>query len=245
MIRPTAAVLCSALLAATTPFQDPKPPKELILEAGEHAARDLVDRCAEFLGRNHLYDPAELTPPLVRIPITLQNRLVLTKQNCVEVVEGLLYSVGLVFVPVNRGRDIWEVVHTQGARRGEIVARPIAMAPADVMAQRSRKVYVQCTVQLATVNAMQACNQLRPLLQNQQSPLQIGTVGENRALILQGYVDAVASAIEIVGDADSAAAGAPDPQSGEPVPAVRVQLEALQGEIAAMKKRLERLEAGK
>jgi len=257
MIHPTVkiAVLSVALLGASTvqselpsaqdpvPAQDRDGPPKLLFEPGTHSAKDIIERSAKFLGRNYIYSDVELAGPTQELP--LQNRLELERGDCEAVVEGLLYSMGLVLVPVNAERGIYEVIHTSGPKRGEIMRRAVTMSAAEVLENRHRKLAVQCTVDLGNINAMVATQQLRPLFaQSGGQGLITGAIGDGHSLVLAGYADSVAAAIELVAASDLDAAG-PDAKAEEAGPSLRLLLEEIQVRLSALEKRVQRLEAAK
>jgi type II secretory pathway component GspD/PulD (secretin) len=208
----------------------------LVLAAGDHGVTELIERVAQFLGRNYLIDQRE---QLTAAKITLQNPLTLTKESCPGVLEGFLQTQNLAVVLSDAEHGIYEVIHMQGPRRGEIMTRAVPMSVKDVLANRKRKLPVQCTIQLKHNTPQVVVNQLRPLLQqNPGRALQIVTAGDG-SLVVIGFADQVAGLIDSVTDMDQGR----DPADAEPVPVLREQLDAIHARLDTLQKLLQRTEA--
>lgn len=139
----------------------------------------------------------------------------------------------------------WEVVSTRGNRRGEIMANPTVMTVARVLEHRRRKMPVQCSVDLRNLNGNAVTTLTRPMLPPTTSVAGIKMAAAGQSVILVGFADSVASAIDLIAELDAGAGGKADPQGEEPVPTARAQLEDLRAKVMALDKRVERLESRK
>jgi hypothetical protein len=202
-----------------------------VIEAGEHDLRDLLDRSAEFLGRNYLYSEADLanTPDT---KVRLQHELVLDAQSCEEVVSQLAYQLGFAMIPVDPEHGIYEWIFRAGPKRPELAARAIKLTPEQVLAQRKIVRPVLTSLSLHHVNAPRACNELRPfLLAGGQGGPTLGTVGDS--LLIQGFTDQVASVIELVREIDTAPGAKPSEQQEQSWrDGIEARIRALEAKVA-------------
>jgi hypothetical protein len=175
---------------------------EFVLEAGEHQIGTLLERSAAFLGRNYLWSEADFA----NVPsqtFELQQRLVLDQKGVEEVVSELAYVMGFVMLPVDEPRGIYEWIHRFGPKRTELSLRAPWIAPEQVLGRPNLQRYLTTSVQLQHLDAMEAANMLRPFLLGGSpgvSALTIGAAGD--ALLIQGFTDSVAMALELVGRID-------------------------------------------
>ena len=203
-----ATILALALLGSSdlpTPDQDPGRSTGFVLEPGEHDLLDLVDRASGFLGRNILTDPALMAAGRPGgNTVMIQKRLELDVLGCEDVLSQLLYTKGFALVPLDRGKELYEVIAVQGPRRAEIMWRAIPMGPDEVLRRPTLKMPVMTALPLQHSDAQVAVNTLRPFFasSSNQNELAIGTLGNNRAILLQGYADSVGAAIRVVREAD-------------------------------------------
>ncbi len=199
-------------------------PAEHVFEAGDHELAALIDQVATALGRNYLYNPAEITA--VGATIKLQSRLVVQESELEPTLARLLFTKGLHIVQLAPELGIAEVIARQGPRRGEIDSRAVFVAPSDVVAHADRVDAVTTVYSLQHGSAAQFAMQMRPLLAaNSPNDVTVGTVDE-RTLVLRGLRSSVASVLELVRLADEAMA-----RSAE------------RTEVEALRKRVEELES--
>lgn len=220
------SILATFLVTAAphAPVAPPSLPAEHVLEAGDHEIAALIDQVATALGRNYLYNPAELTG--VGATIKLQSRLVVQESELEPTLARLLFTKGLHIVQLAPELGIAEVISRQGPRRGEIDSRAVFVAPDDVAAHPDRVDAVTTMYPLQYVSAAQFSMQMRPLLtSNTPNDLSIGAVDE-RTLVLRGTRSSVAAVLELARRADEAVA-----RSAE------------RAEVEALRKRVEELES--
>lgn len=204
-MRSMLLVTCAGLIGASSLPDNAEPvqqPDKFVIEAGQHDIKDLVDRSAAFLGRNYLYSEADfLNAP--ESTVRLQHRLELDAQGCEEVVGQLAYTVGYAMLPVDAERGIYQWIFRQGPKRSEIPTSSTPMEPEEVMARRNSKMPVLTTIPLQHINATAAQNQLRPFFLaggGGAAQIQFGVAGQ--ALLVQGFADQVAAAIELLRKVD-------------------------------------------
>lgn len=194
--------------AFAIPAQDRKPAPGFVREAGDHELGDLIERAGKFLGRNYLVNDQELAAAGPK-RVHLQSRLELDATGCEEVVSRLCYTAGLVMVPVDARRGIWEWVAMQGPKRSELVNHALEMTPEEVLRRSAWRVCVITRIPLRNLNPNAAANTLQPFFvgAGRQGAiwLHLGLVGDDRGLILTGIADCVAGAIRLIQDADNAA----------------------------------------
>lgn len=202
-----AALACGLLGAFSGPpcsLQDParEGGDGFVLEAGEHEVRALIERSAAFLRRNHVFSEAELANAQ-DAKVRLQNRMVLDAVGCEEVVTQLAYTRGFVMIPVDDQRGVFEWINMAGPKRAMLGAAGREMTPQQVRERRHLIVPVRVLLPLQHIDANTAANQLRPFFSLGSSPgntLTVGSVGH--ALLLQGLAPHVASAVDMVLQAD-------------------------------------------
>lgn len=243
--RPIRSVLSLAAAFAVAcapvpPQEDPKaqPPRAravpgqgFVLEAGDIAVEELIDQAARFLNRNVLYNPAELAAAGGRAGIRLQKRIELDALGCEELLASLLYVNGFAVIPLDADKGFYEVVAIHGPRGREVVSRPIAMDPDQVLRRPQLKMVVVTTVQLRHINAVIATNALRPFFSSGNQPpgsLTIGNVGNQASIVLLGFADQVAAAIRLLRECDRPEA--------EPKPDLEQRLAILEQQVRALLK---------
>ena len=207
--RSVATILALALLGSSfsPPPQDPQRVSTgFVLEAGEHNLFDLIDRAAEYLGRNILTDPTLMRAAAAPggDVVAIQKRLEVDALGCEELLSQLLYSKGFALVPLDTSKGLYEVIAMQGPRRAALHTRAIVMTPEQVLRRPNLKMVVLTVVPLEHTQVQVATNSLRPFFafSGQSVGLTIGNVGNNRAILLQGFADQVAAAIRILRSAD-------------------------------------------
>jgi hypothetical protein len=205
-----------------------------VLEPGDVAIEDLIDAAAQFLNRNILYMPSEVSGGGKAVSVHLQNRLELDANGCEEMLCSLLYSRGLALTVLDQGRNLYEVIHMAGPRAKEISTRAVLVTPEEVLRRPLLRMAVLTTVELQHINAPVAVNALRPFFGqsgNQGSTLQLGNAGNNASLLLLGFADQVASAIRMIRECDK-----PPPPNQPPELVQRVQ--QLEQQVQALREQL-------
>jgi hypothetical protein len=226
--RPPAAVAAPAQVRAVAGHG-------FVLEAGDLTLEELIDAAAQFLNRNILTTPQETLAGGKSVTIHLQNRMELDANGCEEMLCTLLYSRGLALTVLDPGRNLYEVINMAGPRGKEIATRAVWMTPEEVLRRPTLRMPVLTTVELQHINAPVAVNALRPFFGQAGSSgtsLQLGNVGNNAALLLQGFADQVAAAIRLLRECDK-----PPPPNQAPELVTRIQqleqqIQSLQQQLA-------------
>ena len=138
-LLPAALVASVFSFAATSPTpQDPAgATTDFVIEAGKHNVRELIDRAAKYLGRNYIYSEQDLA----NVPdqeVTLQNRLALDAVGCREVVSELAFTKGMVMLPTDPKRGIYEWIFMYGPNRMKLSSHIIEMTPGGGLAPPPR-----------------------------------------------------------------------------------------------------------
>jgi len=193
--------LALAMLPALAAQQAPAAkPERFVLEAGEHELTKVVAAAGKFLGRNYLLAPGEIG---VGAKVTLQTRAEVDAAGCESLLGNLAYSCSLVATPLDRSLGLWEFVNVNGARRAEAVTRAITVTPAELESMRSLRLYVTTRIELRHVRAGVMAQTLRPFFAiGGATSFDIGTAGNDGILLLRGMAADVATATELVADAD-------------------------------------------
>ena len=187
-------------------LEDAKGPAPFVAPAGEEELTKLIDRCAAYLQRNILYSHEELTTPKAGpVLIKLQQPVTTDRDGCEVFLSQMLYRAGFALTQMDEKGTMLEVISLQGPRAREISQRAVMRAAEDVLARPDLRVPVTVVLKLENTNATIATNALRPFFASagaSSSPLLIGNVGNNTAMLLSGMQDQVAQAIRIVRASD-------------------------------------------
>ena len=130
-----------------------------VLPAGTISVENLIDESARYLARNILWQASELNNPA---PFVFQRPLALDARGCEELVGQLLASRGLVVVPIDEQKKVYEVIHTLAARGQEISTHAVSRTSQQVLARPQLHEYVLVAQPLEHINATIATNALRP-----------------------------------------------------------------------------------
>ncbi|MEM7201377.1 MAG: hypothetical protein AAF628_13995 [Planctomycetota bacterium] len=237
---PTAAVLAvfAALPVPSDPpsLPAPTPTGEFVLEAGEHNVPDLIDRAAEFLGRNHIYSADDLRNT-ADLSVRLQSRLVLDRTGCEAVVSELAFARGIAMLPIDEERGIYQWVAMAGPQRTLLSTSGAPISPDELMKRRASRLPVLVSVPLRNLNPTAATNQLRPFFSvgaGANTALTIGATGNS--ILIQGFAPFAAGAVEMIRALDDAAAKKAEAEAPQ---SWRDEVEA---RLEALEKRMHRLE---
>jgi type II secretory pathway component GspD/PulD (secretin) len=186
-------------------------PASFVLDAGDHRTSDLVDKAAQFLGRNILFceqETAQCGPG--GGTLRLQQRVEVDATGCEELLCSLLFVRGLALVPIDEARGVYEVLAMAGPRGRELQSRAPLRTVDDVLARPQLRMFVTTTLLLKNINANIATNALRPFLavggNANTASLTLGTAGSNNGLVLAGFQDQVAAVIRMIRNLDDGAA---------------------------------------
>lgn len=210
--------------------------QKFVLEPGTIKLTDLIDRSARFLGWNILAQEQELASSGGQSSVQLQNQISVDHDGCLELVTSLLYRSGLALVPLDEGKNLYEVISLMGPRQRDISARAKATTVADILARPNLKIMVTTVVPLQHTNATIATNALRPFFASTGGPsggsLTLGNVGNNTSLLLSGMQDQVAAALRLIQACDVA------PPADQLPPSLADRVEALERRIAELERKL-------
>lgn len=224
-------------LAAQNPVERPAAPagdKQFVLAPGEHDLRTMIAAAASYLGSNLLLSELELP---ANTTVALQVGLKLDREGCLAVVTQLGYTQGLVLVPVDRDRGLWEFINLKGPRRGEVATRAPSLSFEAVRALKGVRTVVTTVIPVEHVRAQAMAQSLRPFFASSGSgmPLSVASAGTDAAVVVSGLVDDVLSAAATIAALDLPA------KEKEPTPTERLQaMEAKLAELAAKVRALER-----
>lgn len=224
-------VLALACLSAV-PQDTAKPqaaPTRFVLEPGDHEIPRLLEAAAKFLGRNYLLQPAELGGASPRV--SLQTRMELDAAGCETVVSQLAFAVGLVAVALDRERGLWEWINMNGPRRMMLSSSALTVTSAELQQLRASKLWVSVQVQLTSLGANIAAQSLRPFFATSGViGMNIGTAGSENTVLLAGFADQVAAAVDMIKFADAAAPARP---SNDRIEKLEARIAALEAALAA------------
>jgi hypothetical protein len=247
MTRTFAGLLLAVGIAGALPVQDqdPKAAPVFALDAGDHELRELIDGAARFLGRNYLYSEAELGQ-VPNTKITLQNPLRLDRQGCEETLSQLAYQLGFAVVPIDRERGVWEVFFLNGPKRGELNNRAIFVRPDEIARYARTKLPITVHVPLQAIQAVAAVNSLRPFFMGQggnQQSIMFGNVGNAQAVLITGFADQVAQAVEMLRRVDVAPEAAAEVAVNQTwVEKTEQRLTTIEQRLGAVESRIAKLE---
>ncbi len=225
------SVLAVTCLSAV-PQDTAKPqaaPTRFVLEPGDHEIPRLLEAAAKFLGRNYLLQPAELGGASPRV--SLQTRMELDAAGCETVVSQLAFTVGLAAIPLDRERGLWEWINLNGPRRVTVGSNALPVTAAELQQLRASKLCVSVQVQLTNLGASSAVQCLRPFYATSgASGMSIGTAGSENTVLLAGFADQVAAAVDLIKSADAAA---PTRPSNDRIEKLEARIAALEVALAA------------
>ncbi|HLU40624.1 MAG TPA: hypothetical protein VK081_14660, partial [Planctomycetota bacterium] len=159
------------------------PEAQFALAAGEHDLRTVIAAAASYLGRNLLVDAIQGDPK-----VTLQIGQKLDRDGCFAVVTQLAWTHGLVLVPLDYERGIWEFVPYQGPRRDELRSRAPLLPLDEVRKLAGTRIMVMAVIQLQHLRGSAVAQTLR-MISTSQSTLEIGTAGAETSIVVRGFVD--------------------------------------------------------
>lgn len=171
-------------------------------EADGLPLKDFVKMAEGITGRVFTFNEAELSQdPNSKVAFIGTMRI--KKANFFSFFQTMLYIKGFACVPRGeRDTEIVEIVFSNGPRRTEIQTAARYVAPEEIVQYANQTgVQILTSIPLEHVNANAAQTALRAFYsgaQAQQGGLQFGTVGNNRALLMQGYGPQVYAAAQLL-----------------------------------------------
>lgn len=229
-------LLAAAFVPASLAAQESAPSAssaDFSLAAGDHDLRVMITAAAKFLGRNLLLPDRELMGDST---VALQVGQKLDRDGCLAVVTQLAYTQGLVIVPIDRDRGMWEFINLNGPRRGEAFTRAPSLAIADIRALKGVRTVVTTVFQVQHVRATVMVQLLRPFFAtNGALSLILGSAGSDNAVVVSGLVDDVLNLETTIRSLDLPAKEK-EPTSEERLQAVEAKLAALAAKVEASAK---------
>lgn len=239
-LLPPAALLVAALLpaqqviapAAATHGSITATKDGLVLPAGEFTVVELIEATAAFLCRNYLYDQADVSR---RGGFALQRAIALDAPGSEELLCALLATRDLAALPLDELRGVYQVVALDADPRilavlpwrtpDEILRRPRLRDPV-VTAFEVRHVDARRLAQAFQQHAMQQHGSAPPLF--------AAFAADEHLLLLRGYRDQLAQAIQLVQQLERAHTPANGPHSP-----LQRRVDALEREVALLKRLLQ------
>jgi general secretion pathway protein D len=179
----------------------------LILGVNENDGLPLkafIKLAGTITGKVFTYTEQELQTAGADAKITFINTKRLKKVNFFPFFQTMLYIKGLAcIVRGDEDTEIIEIVSLQGPKRGEL-ASSARFVPADELAQYANQTGVQIltSVPLEHINVNAAANTLRPFFVGTggqtAAALQIGQVGNAKAMLLEGFGPQVYAAYKVL-----------------------------------------------
>jgi hypothetical protein len=209
MRHPLAVVgLAAVCLSGSPSLQDLQNPKDraaqpLVLDAGSYDVKEVFSRFAKYLGYNLLYENNDFQNPDNKL--NLIGRISVEGKACEELFTQLAHSKDFAIVPVDLSKKLYQVIFIRGPKRPQITEAALFMMPAEVRENRRKVLYVSTVRKLKHVHASMATSNLRPFLASGgagASVVQLGTVGTDDAVLLQGFAGQVAEALRLLDEID-------------------------------------------
>lgn len=234
---------CSLALALSAVASFPLPAQattaraaepQFVLAAGEHDLRTVITAAASYLGRNLLM--VEVLADDLKVHLQVPQKL--DRDGCLAVVTQLAYLHGLVLVPIDADRGMWEFININGARRNEAVGRAPLLTLDEVRKLKGTRIIVTSVIPVQHVRATAATQTLRPFFATGGSAtLNLGTAGSESAVVVSGFVDQVLSAAALI--------VAVDIPAKQEAPTSQDRLQALEARVAALEAKLRAAEKAK
>ena len=166
---------------------------------------DFIKWGQEVTGKRFTFNSQELAGGKVDFIGTFRFPRATFREDFYSFFQTMLYIKGFAVIPRGEGDlELLEIVMMAGTRGREISNGSIYVEPEQIGNYRYQAgVSVLTTVQLGSINAQLACNALRPFFastggSNSGGSVQIGTVGNKSALLLQGFGPQVYAAVELL-----------------------------------------------
>lgn len=156
----------------------------ITLEPGTHELRALVNAFAVAEDCNYLFQDATFGGTSESLSVRLQSKLHVRAADLRATLERLLYSVGVVIVPLDAEQDLCEVIALNGHRRHEYLAQARPLSADAVLSDPDRYDAVVTTTAVDGVPASQLSNMLRPLFSLPGgNPISLSAVNESKIAI--------------------------------------------------------------
>lgn len=236
-------VAVAALTAALLPAQQVVAPAStgrgsivankdgLVLPAGEFAVAELIDATAAFLCRNYLYDEATVRRCGTFV---LQRTIALDALGSEELLYALLSTRDLAALPIDELRGVYQIVPLGAEPR--LLALLPWRTPEEIRRRPRLREAVVTALDLRQVDARQLAQMFRQHVDAHdpsRTPLFAAFAADEHLLLLRGYRDQLAPAIQLVQALERAHAPEPAVDS-----ALQRRVDALEREVAELKRLL-------
>lgn len=134
------------------------------LEPGTHELRAVVNTFAVAEDCNYLFQDSTFGGTSEGLSVRLQSKLEVRATELRATLERLLYSVGIVIVPLDSEQNLCEVIALNGPRRSEYLAQARPLTAEAVLADADRYDAVVTTAAIDGIPAVQIANMLRPFV---------------------------------------------------------------------------------
>ncbi len=196
------------LLATTTPAQQVIAPTAtahgaivaskdgLVLPAGEFTVAELIEATAAFLCRNYLYD---LDTVSRRSTFVLQRTIALDAPGSEELLGALLSARDLAALPIDELRGVYQVIALD--TDPWLLATLPWRTPDEILRRPRLREPVVTAIDVQHVDARQIAQAFRQHALQQPSarqPLFAAFAADEHLLLLRGYRDQLAGAIQLV-----------------------------------------------
>lgn len=206
-----AAALSAPLAAQDVPAGAPAGAagaQEVVFPSGDHELGDVVGFVSDYLGVDLLLDASECMGGDMRV--RTRHDITVDREGAWELLNSVLNHRGMAVIPLNRDLKLYEIINLQGAKRSKVSMNALLVDVDQIdRVARWNATPVLCRVPLENTNATIATNALRPFFAQAGGGgaimLQIGNMGRDRELILQGMGDQVAAAVRLIRAADQSA----------------------------------------
>lgn len=203
----------------------------LVLPAGEFTVVELIEATAAFLCRNYLYDQGDVSR---RGGFALQRAIALDAPGSEELLCALLATRNLAALPLDELRGVYQVVALDADPR--LLAVLPWRTPEEILRRPRLRDPVVTAFEVRHVDARQLAQAFRQhALQQPGSPPPLFTAfaADEHLLLLRGYRDQLAQAIQLVQQLEHAHV----PTVGAHSPLQR-RVEELEREVAELKRLL-------
>lgn len=256
MRAPTFAALAMLLAAAPAPAQQLVTPASathgavlatkdgLVLPAGDFTVADLIAACAGYLCRNYLVDDAAVA----KLPaFTLQRAISLDALGSEEMLYALLAARGLVALPIDELRGVYQIVPLSPDRRTLPVTNVPWRTPEEILRRPRLRELVMTVIPLQHAEAARVAEALRGLyaVQGMWEPgVPTAAASGSNILMLHGYRDQIAPLLPLVAQLDRASAPSPSPiRPDADAEALARRIEGLERELANLRSELRAVRA--
>ncbi|MFK7743119.1 MAG: hypothetical protein AB8H80_22585 [Planctomycetota bacterium] len=194
------------VVVSTAASDSQKPP--FVFEAGGIELEQLVERCATYLDRNVMLYEDEVKYANAASKVVFDRPVVTDRDGCEDLLSSILWSRGLVILPMDAGKAVYEVLARKGNRRGDVRTRSVYVEPEQVLSRPGFYRMVTCCYHLQNTRAQLACNTLRPFLSqwsgNGAMRVDVGMLGNDASLLFSGPQPQIAILLQMLQRADKA-----------------------------------------